>query len=422
MLKEIVSTERSLRYHLTTPIGPYLDGYLSTLDKQGFARFTIHDNLCVATSFGQYLVQHDISLREISDSDREKFVLWYHSSPRQRGAKRKKALSRRKHLNATIRKLCAYLKDIGVIPTSSETQNRIPHEEIMEKFLYFLRIHGGLGGTSIKRHRHWTTKFFQFLDKQHPTLILSDLTSDHVENFVIEESKKLGVDGRCRVRATIKSLMEYLRSEKHISSSCIPYLPKRRSYAMATIPSTIAWSDVECMVNLADRTTAVGRRNYALLMLMKTYGLRSGEVVRLRLEDINWRQGAIHIRQTKTKQTLELPLLPEVAEAIIDYIRNGRPKTTYREIFIKCFAPYRPISINCLYYLVRMALLRAGIKAEHYGPYSIRHSRATSLLRQGRTLKEIGDLFGHRKPETTMLYCKLDVEDLRKVALELPEV
>lgn len=422
MLKEMVATERSRSYHLNTPLGPYLDGYLSMLAKQGFARITIHDNLYIATSFGRYLVQHDISLREISESDRENFIQWYHSSPRQRGKKRKKALSRRKHLNATVRKLCAYLRDIGVIPCSSEAQNRIPHEDILEEYLYFLRIHGGLRDKSIKRHRYWTTKFFLFLEKELASFILSELTSDHVENFVIEESKELGVDGRLRLRATIKSLMEYLRSEKHISSSCIPYLPKRRSYAMATIPSAIAWSDVERMVNLVDRTTAVGRRNYALVMLLKTYGLRSGEVVGLRLEDINWRHEVIRIRQTKTKRTLELPLLSEVAEALIDYIRHGRPETTYREIFIKCFAPYRPISINCLYYLVRMALLQSGIKAEHYGPYSIRHARATSLLRQGCTLKEIGDLFGHRRPETTMLYCKLDVEDLRKVALELPEV
>ena len=157
-------------------------------------------------------------------------------------------------------------------------------------------------------------------------------------------------------------------------------------------------------------------------MLLSTYGLRSGEVVGLQLEDVNWRQEVIHIRQTKTKRFLELPLVSKVAEALIDYLQCGRPRTIYREIFIKCLAPYKPMSISSLYHAVRRAFVKAGIKTEHYGPCSIRHARATSLLRQGHSLKEIGDLFGHKEPQSTMLYCNLDVEDLRKVALELPEV
>lgn len=420
MLKEIIAMERTLRYHLNTPVGPYLEGYLCDLAKQGFATITIHGELPKVTAFGQYLVQHNISLSEVTDSDRERFVHWYHSSPRHYGTKRKRELSRRKHLNATIRKLFGYLRNIGVILPSPKI--RIPHEDILNEYLSFLRIHRGLVDSGIKRHRCWAISFFQSLEKKQPPVTLSELTGTHVEDFVMEESKSLGADQRLRVRSTIKSLVEYLRSEKKIPSSCIPYLPKRRSYAMATIPWTISWSDIERVVSKTDRTTAVGRRNYALLMLLKTYGLRSGEVVGLRIEDINWRQEVIHIRQNKTKRSLELPLVTEVADALIDYLRHGRPQTTYREIFIKCFAPYKPISNACLYYLVRMAFVRAGIKAEHSGPCSIRHALATSLLRQGRSLKEIGDLFGHRKPETTMIYCKLGVEDLRKVALELPEV
>ena len=155
---------------------------------------------------------------------------------------------------------------------------------------------------------------------------------------------------------------------------------------------------------------------------MATYGLRASEVAGLRLKDLDWRQEILSIRQKKAKRTLKLPLISEVAAALIDYLRNGRPQTTIRHVFITCQAPIKPVTRETMYYVMHKILTRAGIKTEHYGPHSLRNTRATSLLRRGNSLKVIGDILGHRHPDSTFLYCKLAVEDLRAVALEIPEV
>ena len=171
-----------------------------------------------------------------------------------------------------------------------------------------------------------------------------------------------------------------------------------------------------------DRSSPQGRRDYALCQLFATYGLRSSEAVGLQLDDIDWRGGSFRVRQLKTGRVLRLPLVQPVLDALVSYLRDGRPRDADRHVFQKIHAPRGPISRAIAYDVVRKALLKAGIKAAEYGPHLLRHARATSLVRQGHSLKTIGDLLGHRVPNATLIYCKLAVEDLRQVALDLPEV
>ena len=242
-----------------------------------------------------------------------------------------------------------------------------------------------------------------------------------MERFVVGESAKLGIASRPIMISTLNTFIRYLKSEGYIPESCVPFLPRRKSYRLAELPSAIPWSSIKRTLHSIDRTTPMGRRDYAIVSLLITYGLRISEVVGLRLEDINWRRKMFCVHQQKNRKTLELPLISEVVTALVDYLRHGRPPTTERQIFITCQAPLLPITRCTAYQIVRKALRSAEINAAHYGPHSLRHSRATFLLQQGNSLKIIGDLLGHQVPETTLLYCKLAVEDLRSVALELPE-
>ena len=142
----------------------------------------------------------------------------------------------------------------------------------------------------------------------------------------------------------------------------------------------------------------------------------------LRLDDVDWRNEIIRIRHNKTGATSYLPLLPEVGEAILHYLQKARPKTDFREVFIRCFAPYHPFkSGSNLGRLVRRWFEDAGAttKGKH-GPHAFRHARAVSMLRAAASLKEIGDLLGHRSADSTLVYLKLATEDLRAVAMEIP--
>lgn len=163
----------------------------------------------------------------------------------------------------------------------------------------------------------------------------------------------------------------------------------------------------------------MGLRDYAILLLLSTYGLRVGEITHLRLDDIDWRAETLRIRHSKTGAHSLLPLMEPVGEALFNYLRRGRPKTDVREIFIRARAPYRPLL--GIYSEVRRRLEAAGVKpCGKRGPHIFRHARAVSLLRASVPRKVIGDLLGHRSTEATIPYLKLATEDLRAIALEIP--
>lgn len=426
MLRTFVSTEGGIRRHLATPIGPYLDGYLSHLHAQGFASDTMHSALLHVTAFGEYLAGEGIqSVAEIDPSTLDAFVEKYRSDPRGKGKKRRTACgseSIAEGLRGSLRGLLTYLQRIGAMPPSSPATTAIPYGAVLEEYLAFLRVHRGFADLTVEQHRRWGTAFFARLDARRPGASLRELTGQDVESAVLALADGRG--RRCRqiLTTTVESLVRYLQSCGRIPTSCCPFLPRQKSYALASLPSAIPWEDVECTLAQMDRTTPVGQRDYALLVLLATYGLRASEVIGLRLNDLDWRGGVMHIRQTKTRRVLDLPLVPRAIEALVAYLRHARSKTADRSVFLKLQAPRGPLTRAALYAIVRKALRGAGAKAEHYGPHSLRHARATSLIRHGRSLKMVGDLLGHRQPESTLLYCKLAVEDLRRVALELPEL
>jgi integrase/recombinase XerD len=192
-------------------------------------------------------------------------------------------------------------------------------------------------------------------------------------------------------------------------------------YALEDIPPALKPEDVDTVLALArGNRTPVGIRNYAILLLLSHYELRSGEVVRLQLQDIDWPHDQFRIRQSKSGKENLLPLLAPVGNALLDYVQNARPKTVGREVFVCAYAPHHPLS--SLHYIVSRLLDEAGIDASgRRGPHAFRHARAVSLLRQRVSLKAISDILGHRSPVQTRTYLKLATEDLRDVALELPD-
>jgi integrase/recombinase XerD len=194
-------------------------------------------------------------------------------------------------------------------------------------------------------------------------------------------------------------------------------------YAFESIPSALPNQDVKKVLAVAQKDrTPKGLRDFAILMLLSNYGMRAGEITALRLGDVDWRKEVLRVYHSKTGATSYLPLLHGVGEALLEYLQRARPKTSLREIFLRCRAPYRPFrSGNRLYRLVQGRLEAAGvITTGKRGPHIFRHARAVSMLRAAVPVKEIGDLLGHRAADSTMPYLKLATEDLRTVALEIP--
>jgi integrase len=202
-------------------------------------------------------------------------------------------------------------------------------------------------------------------------------------------------------------------------------LPQIRVPRDAAIPSVWDQELIVQLLSAVDRSSAKGKRDYAILLLACRLGLRAGDIRTLKLDNLHWAESTIEITQAKTGAPLTLPLTNEVGEALIDYLKSGRPQTKYREVFLKVNPPFDPFTGNNLYHIVTYWRMLSGItfrSSQKWGIHSLRHTLATRLLEKGTPLPTIAEILGHTSLESTRIYAKANVEALRGVALDLEEV
>jgi len=246
------------------------------------------------------------------------------------------------------------------------------------------------------------------------------LTAADLLTFSRQRGAALGVTAWGHLATSLSGFYRWLDLHGHGGGQLIGAVPLRRRYRLADVPCALTWEQVQRLLAVADRHEPNGYRNYAMLLLIATYGLRGCEVRALLLDDIDWSHDEITIFAPKTGRRRKLPLTRPVGEAIIDYLREERRPSAHRAVFLSSHPPHAPLRGKINYWLARL-LKKAGIETPRGGAHILRHSLAVHLLRSGETLKGIGDVLGHRSPESTFIYTKLHVEDLRTVALE-PEV
>ena len=218
----------------------------------------------------------------------------------------------------------------------------------------------------------------------------------------------------------LRSFLRYARYLGEVTLDLAAAVPIVANWSMTSIPRAISADHVRRLLASIDRHTALGRRDYAVLLLLARLGLRSSEVAFLELDDIDWKTGRLSVR-SKGAQRNTMPLPAEVGKAIVAYLRHGRPATASRRVFLRAKAPIRAFrGASGVGSLVRHSLERAGINAPTKGAHQFRHGLATEMLRQGASFGEIGELLGHRHPQTTKIYTKVDLKALRTLALPWP--
>jgi site-specific recombinase XerD len=251
-------------------------------------------------------------------------------------------------------------------------------------------------------------------------VILSRLGAEHVVRFVQHRAPQLHLKTAKLLTTALRSFLQYGRYRGDLRLDLAAAVPVVANWSMSTIPRAIMPDQVERLLARTDRHSAVGRRDYAILLLFARLGLRSSEVVFLEVGDIDWEVGTLSVRG-KGGRRLQLPLPADVGEAIVTYLRHGRPPSGSRRVFLRAKAPFQgfrgPSAIGSI---IRRALLHAGVDAPTAGAHQFRHGLATDMLRHGASLSEIGELLGHRSPETTKIYTKVDLDALRTLALPWP--
>jgi integrase/recombinase XerD len=308
----------------------------------------------------------------------------------------------------------------GAVPT---TPAEMWQQAIRDEYAQWLSDSRGLAPATISDCCAEAAHFFDWLGARATQEGLATLALADVDAYLKCRTASVCRRTRSTIAARVRGLLRWFHVAGHTVWDLASAVIAPSMYAFEDIPMALRAQDVQQVVTVARGDgTPKGRRDYAILMLLATYGLRAGEITALRLDDIDWRKNVIRIRHSKTRVTSYLPLQVDVGEALLTYLQKSRPKTSRREIFLRCRAPYRPLNDgSSLYGLVQCRLAAANVvPTGKRGPHAFRHARALSLLRASVPVKEIGDVLGHRAAAATLVYLKLATEDLRAVALELP--
>jgi site-specific recombinase XerD len=218
----------------------------------------------------------------------------------------------------------------------------------------------------------------------------------------------------------LRAFFRFLRLQGLLDLDFSAAVPSAPHWRLQALPASLQPHQVNTLFKQCDRQTPVGRRDFAILRLMIRLGLRSGEVASLTLDDIDWPAGEISVRGKGNRQH-RLPLPQDVGEALIQYLKRGRPRCASRRLFIRARAPYTGLKNNgCVSTRVKCALIRAGLHSPRQGSHLLRHTAATLMLRRGASLFEIGQILNHRHPDATAIYAKVDLAQLRPLAQRWP--
>jgi site-specific recombinase XerD len=246
------------------------------------------------------------------------------------------------------------------------------------------------------------------------------MSSSDISGFVLRNARSMTPKRAQLMVSSLRSFLRYLVQTGEIAPQLADCVPTVADWRLATVPKYLSEDDVERLLRACHQSTSVGRRDYAILLLLARLGLRASEVVKLELDDIDWRSGEIVVRGKGSIHD-RLPLLRDVGESLVTYLRRDRPECASRRFFIRERAPRRGLggpSTICT--IVRQALERAGLEPALKGAHLLRHSLATGMIRRGATLAQIGDVLRHRSPQTTEIYAKVDVPSLRSLAQPWP--
>ena len=276
----------------------------------------------------------------------------------------------------------------------------------------------GLAASTISLHRYTAHCFLQHLDSKE--VALKDLQPAHIESYITEASRRLCRRSLQTDISALRGFLRFLAIDDRVPTDLSGQIDTPRLYRLEQLPRALPWETVRTLLRSIDRTSAKGLRDYAMLLLIATYGLRTSEVVAITLDDLRWRQRHLQIHQRKTSSPLELPLTNEVMCALVKHLKRTPPSPPYRKIFLRARAPIgalKPIAVTDAF---GSWARNSGLSIPFHGPHCLRHSLAVHLLKKGTPLKTIGDILGHRSVESTSTYLRLATEDLRGVSLPVP--
>lgn len=389
------------------PLAPYIEPFARWVNEQQYSHLVYIRYVRIAEDFNRWLRRRQIQIDDIASEHATQFL---------------KHRERRRRLTTAdspaLKRLMELLLRVGAIPVRVEQLS--PVEQCLRVFGRHLCDERGLDAGSIINHCRYVRLFLKerFTDGE---VKLGDLRASDIVYFIQHQALPEHRSRSKQIAAAMRAFLHYVFQAGAVDMDLSPAIPRVPNWRMTAIPRAIAPDQVRRALASCDRRTAMGRRDYAILLLLSRLGLRSTEVISLKLDDIDWKMGTLTVNG-KGRRVDRLPLPADIGRAIVTYLQHGRPKSSSRHLFLRAVAPFSgfrgPASLTSL--IVRV-LRRANVRdSPSKGTHQFRFGLASEMLRRGASISEIGHVLRHRLVQTTMIYTKIDVRSLRELAARWP--
>jgi site-specific recombinase XerD len=395
-------------------IGSDIEQYVSWLADRGYAARNIFRRVPMLLRFGEFARARGARAPEDLPAHVESFVAeWLQQ---QEPPRKEPGRNIGREVRGPIEQMLRLILP-GFTGTGRPRRTSFPFAAVAPRFLEYLEAERGLRQASVRHYQHHLIRFEAYLTRI-GVRALADLSPAILSAFVVE--RKAGGLAPTSLRnmcGVLRVFLRYAHREGLTAADLSGTVEWPQVYRLSTLPRSITWSEVQKVLDCVERRTGSGKRDYAILLLLVTYGLRAREVAGLTIDDIDWKRERLRIPERKAGHSTAFPLSTVVGEALVDYLRHGRPQTPDRAVFFRALAPFEPITPAAVSSRAARYLHKAGIAVPRAGSHTLRHTCVQRLVDADFPFKVIGDYVGHRSPASTDVYAKVAIEALRQVAL-----
>jgi site-specific recombinase XerD len=388
------------------PLAEHAGGYAEFLAVRGYAPGSAQQQLCLISQLSRWLDAERLGVTDLTEREAERFL----AARRARGVRLFRSL-------LALEPILGYLRGLGVAPEVVDPGPVGPVELLIERYRRYLLLERTLTPASARLYVRSVRPFVERFERA-DRLELERVTSAQVSAFVLDEARRLPGTSIRTVATALRSLLGFLHVEGLVDRPLAGAVPGVGAWRGAGLPRPLESDQLRRLLGSFDRGTSVGRRDFAIVLLMARLGLRCGEVAGLALEDIDWRAGELLV-YGKGHHDDRLPLPVDVGAAVAAYLRRDRPPgAPVRAVFITALAPYRAMGSGAVSRVVSRAADRAGLGL--VSAHRLRHTAATEMLRAGASLPAVAQMLRHRSLLSTAIYAKVDDRALRELARPWP--
>lgn len=415
MLEHYFALPRTIDRIRASWIAEPIERYVAWMRERGYARSTVQSRVPVLVRFGKFASDRGArTWKELPEHIAPFVAFW----PQRHRARLRTPAPQRGDWREVQRAIEEMIQ--CALPEFERPSQRprlpMPFATEAPGFFPYLRTERGLRENTVRHYLHYLRRFERHLaDVGRPHL--RSLSPKLLRDFIERTGNTLSMLSVASVCGSLRVFLRYLHREQILGQDLSPAVERPRLYRLDRVPRSIPWSETRRLLEQIDRRGAVGRRDFAIMLLLVTYGLRAHEVASLTLEDVDWRSGIIRISERKGGHSTHFRLTAAAGDALVDYIEHARPEVQDRHIFFNSRAPLRPLRSHVISHRASHWLQQAGISVPRAGAHTLRHAVVQHLLDHDFSLQQIGDYVGHRSPNSTQIYTKVDMRHLREIAL-----